>query len=413
MRILVVSQYFWPENFRINDLSASLREKGHEVTVLTGEPNYPDGDKFDFYLENPDLYSYFHGCNIVRVPIIPRGKGKLGLILNYLSYFISASTIGLWKLHKESFDVVFVCQLSPVTVALPAILYKKIYKKPIVMWVLDLWPESLSSVGFVNSKKILNITGRLVSYIYNQCDQILAQSKSFMAAIKSSSKPDSNILYFPSWAESVFDSEKHSVNEEKFDKQSFNILFAGNIGEAQDFPSIINAMELLKNKNINVTLNIVGDGRKLSWVKEEVYRRHLGNFIKLFGRFPLESMPSFYRQADAFLVALKDTPIFSMTIPGKVQSYMASGKPVLTMLGGETANVIKEANCGLAAPSGDFHALAKNIETMFMMPEEERIALGINGKNYSEKAFNRDIQISFLEKILSNVKILNQTKSRL
>ena len=399
MRILVVSQYFWPENFRINDLCAELVRRGHEVTVLTGNPNYPDGEVFPEFHSNPDTFNEYKGCRIVRVPMVYRGKGSsVRLLLNYLSYSLSASLVGLFKLRKLEFDVVFICQLSPVSIALPGIFYKKIYKKPVIMWVLDLWPETLEAIGVVKSKPILGLVGRLVAFIYNRCDLVLGQSKAFYDGIARYCTDKTKIKYFPSWSESVFaDAVTFPVREIEKHQSVFKILFAGNIGDAQDFPAILNAATILKTKQLNAKYFIVGDGRALEWVKSEIIKQKLQNYVYLMGRHPLEAMPSFYASVDALLVTLQESPVFAMTIPGKVQSYMAAGKPILTMLTGEGSRVVAEANCGLIADSGDFEKLAQNILKMIQMPSEQLNDLGQNARNYSAKEFDRDKLITQLE----------------
>jgi colanic acid biosynthesis glycosyl transferase WcaI len=396
MKILVVSQYFWPENFRINDLCAGLVERGHEVTVLTAKPSYPDGFFLPEFIEDPEKYRQYHGCDIVRAPIVSRGQGSsLKLVANYISFFFSASTIGLWMLRKRRFDIVFVCQLSPVTIALPALLYKRIYKQPVVMWVLDLWPESLSAVGAVKSKKLLSMASSLISYIYKNCDLILCQSKMFQPAILKHYDQKKNVRYFPSWSEKIF--EVSAVADKlKFDSDVFKVLFAGNIGDAQDFPSILMAAEILKEREANICLFIVGDGRLKKWLARQVVERGLCDYIHLLGHYPLEEMPSFYASADALLATLKGGVAFSMTIPGKVQSYMLSSRPILTMLSGEGSRVIDEARCGLTANSGEYVQLADNIVKMSNMPKQSLEQFGSNAYEYSANEFDRDTLISQL-----------------
>jgi len=401
MRILVVTQYFWPENFRINDLCAELAQRGHEVTVLTGKPNYPDGDVFKEFKQDPSGFEQYNDCQVVRVPMIARGRTSLQLILNYLSFALSASLLGLFKLRKKQFDIIFVCQLSPVTSALPAILYKKIHNIPVTMWVLDLWPESLEAVGAIKSPRLLNLVGKLVSFVYNHCDLILGQSKSFIGGIGvyCKNKNKNKIKYFPSWPETIFSNNQNDVKNGEILKfsNSFNILFAGNIGEAQDFPTILKAVEILKFKDIKVKLFVVGDGRHFSWLKEQVEERKLNEYIYLLGRYPLEMMPRFYASADALLVTLRESKIFSMTIPGKVQSYMAAEKAILAMLDGEGARVIKEADCGYVSRSGDYKQLADSIIRMAKLDKSSLDKLGSNAKKYVLEEFDRNKLITQLE----------------
>jgi colanic acid biosynthesis glycosyl transferase WcaI len=389
MRILVISQYFWPENFRINDLVLALGDRGHHITVLTGEPNYPSGEIFHDYLCNKDSFRNFLGVTVIRVPVIARGKNKIKLALNYISFILSASFIGPWKLRGKEFDVIFVYEPSPITVGIPSAVMRSIKKAPVVFWVLDLWPQTLGAVGIIKSPFLLNLVGQLVKIIYSQCDLILAQSESFIEHIKCYSPANVPVQYFPNWAESVFDSTSITpASEIKNQSDSFTIVFAGNVGVAQDFPAILDAAELLKFEK-KVRWIIVGSGRMHAWVSKEVERRGLQSQFELIGSFPLERMPSFYAHADALLVSLRDDPIFAMTIPGKLQSYLASGVPVIGMISGEGADIINEYKVGLCAPAGDFNELAKLVLRMSKMPDEELIEMGKNGRQLYEQQFER------------------------
>jgi colanic acid biosynthesis glycosyl transferase WcaI len=400
MRLLVVSQYFWPENFRINDLVAEMVNRGHEVTVLTGVPNYPEGLVNPEFLAAPQRFSEWSGARIVRVPMFARGQGGLRLLLNYLSFAISASTFGIKELRGQPFDAIFVYQLSPVTSALPAILLRAIKRAPMAMWVLDLWPETLSAVGVIRSKWILTIVGRLVSFIYRHCDLILAQSNSFVSTIKQYADEGQRVQYFPSWAESIFQSEEiRFAPEIPVASNTFNIIFAGNVGDAQDFPAILSAAELLKSQS-SIRWWIVGDGRMAVWVSDEIERRGLRDSVFMLGRYPLQRMPSFFKHADALLVTLKDEPIFAMTIPGKLQSYLAAGIPVLAMLNGEGAEIVMRSGSGLACAANDYYGLASAVLKLSQMSEEERNAMGANGKKVSEVEFGRDGLMDRLETCL-------------
>ena len=400
MRLLIVSQYFWPENFRINDLASEFVRKGHTVTILTGLPNYPDGRVFQDFRSNPREFNIYEGANIVRVPLVPRGLNATTLALNYLSFALSAITIGAWKLRGQSFDLVFVFQLSPVTVGIAGANFRWLKRAPMVMWVLDLWPESLVSVGAVKSKWILKLVRFLVSAIYKKCDLILAQSRSFVPRIyETASAPDHKVEYFPSWAEVVFDDGKNDqlAAELSNPHACFTIMFAGNLGVAQDLPAILDAAETLKG-NSKVRWIIVGDGRMGQWLSTEILKRGLSTCVQMLGRFPVERMPSMYKCADALLVSLRDEPIFAMTIPGKMQSYLAAGIPVLAMLNGEGADVLKACRAGIATPAGDGKALARAVLEMIAMPKEDRDAMGANGVAYYRKEFERSELLSRLEK---------------
>ena len=285
MHLLIVSQYFWPENFRINDLVAELVKRGHQVTVLTGLPNYPSGTVFQQYLDNPTFYSYYKGAEIVRVPLVSRGKKKVSLALNYLSFAISASIYGLWKLRNSKFDAIFTCQLSPVTVGIPAVIIRAVKKIPMVFWVLDLWPESLQAVGAIRSKLFLYLVGKLVSSIYVRCDLILVQAKSFIPAIAKYNQKNSRIEYFPSWSDLTFNvADEEAAIEIPIQKDSFTIVFTGNIGQAQDFPAILAAAKRLQNF-AKIRWFIIGEGRMAEWVAEEIKASGLEDCMFMLGKF--------------------------------------------------------------------------------------------------------------------------------
>ena len=405
MRLLVVSQYFWPENFRINDLVAELVRRGHHVTVLTGLPNYPDGSVFQQFRDDPVRYSQYEGAEVIRVPLITRGKGGLRLMLNYLTFAVSALAVGVWKLRGRQFDVIFAYQLSPVTVGIPATLLRTVKRAPLAFWVLDLWPETLQAIGVVRSPVLLHAVSKLVSFIYKRCDLILAQSKSFIPQIKKYAGKDSRIEYFPSWAESIFVLQNTIPAEEVPSKPgSFNVMFAGNIGDAQDFPAILTAAESLKS-HAHIRWLIVGDGRKARWVADEIKRRNLQDCVLMLGRHPVERMPSFFKHASALLVSLKDEPIFSMTIPGKLQSYLAAGIPVVAMLNGEGAAVIENSRSGLTCAAGDHAGLAAAVLTLAEMTDDEWDAMGRNGLDVSVSQFGRDTLFDQLEGWLEKLKV--------
>lgn len=400
MRLLVVTQYFWPENFRVNDLVAELVRRGHQVTVLTGRPNYPAGEFFADFVANPQAFNVYAGAKVVRVPHLARGKGGLRLMLNYASFALSATCAGLWKLRGKPFDAIFCYEPSPITVGLPAAAMRAVKKAPLTFWVLDLWPETLHAIGVVKSAAILSAVGKLVTFIYRRCDLILAQSRSFIPQIRKYAGPESRVEYFPSWAEAEYDMAEVAPAPEVDSRQgTFSVMFAGNIGDAQDFPAILAAAELLK-ETTSVRWLIVGDGRLSSWLAQEVKARGLEHCVHLLGRFPVERMASFFKRADALLVSLKDEAIFSMTIPGKLQSYLAAGQPVIAMLNGEGADVVERAGAGLTCAAGDHHGLAKAVLQMAAMTQQQRETLGQNGLGASHAQFNRATLIGQLEQWL-------------
>ncbi len=405
MKILVVTQYFWPETFRVNDLVSDLVRRGHQVTVLTGLPNYPEGEVFPQFRKEPEAYSQFEGAEIIRVPLVPRGKRSLTLLLNYASFVVSGVLVGSWRLRARTFDHVLAIQLSPVTAVLPALWLGRLKRLPVTMWILDLWPESLSAIGAVKSPTILKWVGKLVSFIYRRCDRILVQSQAFLPNIQKYGGDLSKVEYFPGWAEPLFLEKLENASPcpemEPF-QGTFNVMFAGNIGEAQDFPAILDAAEALADEP-SLRWIVLGDGRASQLVREEILRRGLSDKVIMLGRHPIERMPSFFRAADALLVSLTPDPIFAMTIPGKIQSYLAAGLPILGMLDGEGARVIQEAQAGLIAPAGQGRELADRVRHLLAMSEREREDMGHRGQAYCDRMFNRERLISSLESSLQAI----------
>ncbi len=401
MNILVVTQYFWPENMRINDLVRDLSEKGHEVTVLTGQPNYPEGKVYEAYRQSPADFMSYAGAKVVRVPLVSRGNSSIRLILNYLSFFSLASTLGAWKLRGKHYDSVFVYAVSPIMAAIPALVIGRLKRAPVFIWVLDLWPETLRAVGVVKHPLLLKPVGAMVSWIYNRADYLLLQSHGFFENVRSYCTKDissERLIYFPSWAEDDFsDSAVFGSALLERDDSVFTVVFAGNLGEAQDFAAIIDAAESLKGK-APVRWVIVGDGRMSRWLAEEVSARNLDNVL-LLGRHPLEEMPGLFASADALLVSLKTNDVFEKTIPGKVQAYLASGKPILGMINGEAARVIQESGAGFSCPSGDAAALAEITQRLAALDVPVRTRMGACGRQYYESNYSKPKLMARLEKL--------------
>lgn len=403
MHVLMVSQYFWPEEFRINDLASELVSRGHQVTVLTGEPNYPKGFLFPDYRADPLAFERYNGANIIRVPLFPRQTGSIRLALNYLSFVISACTIGVWKVRKVPFDVIFSPQLSPVTAMLPAILLRALRRRKYAMWVLDLWPDTLRALGVITSPLMLCWVGKLTGFIYHRTDILYVQSKGFIGNVRKHTTSPVNIQYLPNWSEEMPDMRDviPAPQVPESAAETFNVMFAGAVGESQDFPTILSAAELLKDVP-NLRWLIVGDGRVSDWVSAEIERRGLSN-VMMLGRHPVETMPSFYKHADAMLVSLKSDPIFAMTIPGKIQSYLAAGKPVIAMLDGEGAAVIAESGAGMSVASGDSAGLADAVRSMMAKEPAMLEAMGRSAKNYSDTVFDRGALIDRIESDLAKL----------
>jgi len=388
--VLVVTQYFWPEAFRINDLVRGLEERGYHVTVLTGKPNYPGGKLFPGYRFFGCQHEHYQGVEIVRVPLVPRGDGSgTRLAINYASFALFAALLGPLKC-TGSYDAILVYEPSPVTVGLPALVMKHFKKAPILFWVQDLWPESLSATGAVHSNLVLDFVEALVRFIYKGSDRILIQSRAFTEPIRKLGVNEDRIRYFPNSAEDFYRpmSGGDKVNVDGL-PIGFRVMFAGNIGAAQSFETILSAAETLRDHH-EIHWIILGDGRQARWVHEEVAKRGLSQCVHLLGRYPMESMPEWFAHAEVLLVSLRKDPIFALTIPSKIQSYMACGRPILASLEGEGARIVEEAHAGIVVPPEDASALAKAVLQLSLMPPSERETLGQNGRRYFLQEFDRD-----------------------
>ena len=400
MKILFVSQYFYPEIFKGNELVFDLVKRGHEVTVLTAKPNYPSGKFFEGYSFFGKKEEIIQGARVIRTPVYPRKNGKgIHLMLNYLSFVFFSYFTCLFRV-KVKFDVIFVQQLSPATMALPGLWIKKRRNTPLYLWVLDLWPESiLAASNFKNSFVIKGIEN-IVKKIYKNSDTILISSKYFEKSIRDKVvDKNKSIIYFPNWAENVFTNLPKKEIPTPDLPLGFNIMFAGNVGESQDFETILSAAELTKTENINWV--IIGDGRKIDWIKSEIKARNINN-VYLLGRHCLESMPFFFKKADVMLVSLKDEPVFALTVPAKVQAYMASGKIILGSLNGEGKELINESNCGFAVSAGDYKLLGQKAIELKNLEEEKKQEMQYNSISYYEKNFSKQMLFDKLEKLFTS-----------
>lgn len=394
MHILIVTHYFYPEQFRINDLARELQHRGHRVTVLTGLPNYPKGEWMPGYGYRSVGSQGWLGVRIVRVPTLRRYAGKgWQLALNYLSFVVSACVLApVWC--REDYDVIFTYEPSPFTVGIPAAMVRWWRKIPMMFWVQDLWPESLTAAGAVHSPRVLRAVAGMVRWIYQHCDRVLVQSRTFIEpAIAAGAVPE-RVSYFPNWAESSFRPVAPPAQRQVPD--GFVVMFAGNMGEAQSLPTIVAAAEYLRQHSA-IHWVMIGDGRRMAWMQQEVQRLELESQVHFLGRHPTEHMPAFFAQADALLVTLKADPVFAQTIPSKIQAYMACGKPIVAALNGEGARVIQDAGCGLAVTAEDGKALARAVLHVHNLPAAQRQAMGERGRGSFEREFSQQKLIDRLE----------------
>ena len=407
MKVLVVSQYFWPESFRINDVVRSLVEKGDEVDVLTGKPNYPEGVIYDGYSAWGCQVESWAGAAVYRVPLFPRGaRGALRLALNYLSFVASGLMFGPWLLRKRQYDVVFVYGLSPILLAIPAIFLAWIKRRKLIVWVQDLWPESLSATGYVRNARVLRAVEWVVRWIYRHTDLLLVQSRAFEAPVAALA-PGKPIAYYPNSVDATF-AEPPSPDVALPDvpalDEGFAVVFAGNVGAGQAVEVMVEAAELLKDES-QIRFVVFGQGSRWDWMREQVQNRGLTN-LHLPGRFPVNTMPGLMQKAGALLVTLADEPIFAMTVPNKVQAYMAAGRPILACLNGEGARLIAEAQAGLSVPAQDAKALAAAVLRLYQMPAEDRARLGANGRSYFKAHFAHD---KLVDELMAHLRAMSKT----
>lgn len=396
MRVLVVSQYFWPEGFRINEVCKSLVERGVQVDVLTGKPNYPEGKIFAGYRFGGCQREQYWGANISRVPLIPRGKNSsIRLALNYLSFVVSGLVFGPWLKRGRKYDVIFVYGLSPLMLALPALFLGWLKKVPVMIWVQDLWPQSLSATGYVQNRFVLWGVEKVVRFIYRHADLLLVQSRAFIEPVRQLAHGTA-IKYYPNSVEGSFVNPGISaVNPDVPGLDApFTVMFAGNIGFAQAVDVIVDAATLLKDHQ-DIHFIVLGDGSRREWMLQQVSLRGLVN-LYLPGRFPVETMPGFMQKASVLLVTLADREIFAATVPSKVQAYMAAGRPIIACMNGEGARLVTEAGAGLAVPAEDGPGLAEAVLRMYRLSASERDELAANAQAYYREHFDHEMLVSEL-----------------
>jgi glycosyltransferase involved in cell wall biosynthesis len=400
LRILVVSQYFWPENFRINELVKFLREKNYEVDVLTGYPNYPDGELFEEYKIDPIKYSNFFGAKIYRVPLyLRRNSSELQLFVNYISFILSAIFLGYFYLRKKKYDAVFSFATSPITSAIPAIFFSKIKSCKSFIWVLDLWPDIIKELNIIKNKFVYLIFSKFIISIYKSFDFILLQSNSFLDKFKKKNI-GGTLLYFPSWSEFNFQEQFTEEVITEFNSRDgvLNIVFTGNIGEVQNFDNVLKTAIILKDANIRWI--IIGSGR----YREDLVNRCKINGIKnmfFLGQKNSDVVKFYHSLADILFITLRSGESISSTVPGKLQTYLSCNKYILGFIEGETKTIIEKIKIGSVVSPDDYKSLAKEILRL----ESNRSLLKIEnniGTSYLKENFNKDnVLTSLIDKFNS------------
>lgn len=399
-KILICTNHFYPEEFRCNDLAFELVKRGHQVTVLTAIPDYPKGKFHKGYGLFRKRIERVNGVKVLHSFIIPRGNGGgVRLMINYFSSLVAQCWDAFWMGLFGKYDYVLVHETSPVMVGIPGVLVSKMKRIPLDFWVLDLWPESLQDAGGINNTNILGFFRKLTTWIYKHSNHILISSRGFKESICEKGDFDKKLVYFPNWADAALRSNADYKLPEMPD--GFRVMFAGNIGEAQDMDHLMATALELKEEN-DIHFCIVGDGRKKTWVEKFIKENGLGNTVHLYGRHPIDAMPAFFDAADVMLVTLKDSRIFNRTAPAKIQAYMNAGKPLAAMMNGEGPSVIADAQCGLSVAAGDSKAYAQLIKKMRDMDKSELGKMGARGKAYCSENFSFQKSVETIEHLMND-----------
>ena len=387
--ILVISQVFYPEQFRINDMCQEWVKRGYKVTVLTGIPNYPQGKFYEGYGFCKKRNEMWNGVEIIRIPVIPRGNNVIGLVLNYFSFPISGF---FWNLfNKIKADYCFMFETSPMTQCVIGVWYAKKHKIPLYAYVQDLWPENVEIVTGITHPLVIEPIQKMVDYIYRNCDEIFVTSPSFVRAVcdRKVSVPEEKVHYWPQYAEEFYQPMKREAVVEIPQSDAFKVIFTGNVGYAQGLDILPRTAELLKEQGENVLFCIVGDGRYMEELKKEIANLQVQDMFCLTGRKSTGEVPKLLAACDVAFLSFMETPLFEMTIPAKLQSYMACGMPVIAAASGETKRIIEDSKCGVYGPSGDVASLKKNIEKMMTISSEEMEEMRKNARSYFEKHFEK------------------------
>ncbi len=399
MRILIVTQYFHPEFFKSTDLAVELKKRGHDVEALVGIPNYPQGKYFKGYGIFQKRKEIYEGVKVHRVFQFPRGRNShIGITFNYFSYAFNAS---LWAIFfacfKRKFDKIIVFQISPIMQAHPAVIYNKLRGTPIYLWVQDIWPDVLKNGVGINNKGLLHIMTRYVQWVYNNSYKILISSKGFRDLIQKQGDYGDKIIYYPNWSDDIGSMPKKEIPPLP---EGFKIMMAGNLGIAQTIKAVMKAAEILKDKK-EIKWIFVGDGSEREYIEKFRDEHNMQETIYVMGRYPFDYMSAFYSQADAMLITLRaEVPHLKAVVPSRLQSYMSSGKPILGMIDGGSADMIKEADCGLTVPAEDHNSLADLIVKEVLPNRENFSNKGKNGRKYFLKHFTKELCINNIEKIL-------------
>lgn len=395
MKILIVTQYFYPETFRVNTLSTELVKRGHDVTVLTGYPQYPQGKIYEGYGFRKPYETTWNGAKIHRIKMRPRGKTPFGLLLNCYSFVAEGKK---WvKKCKEKFDAIYVFEVSPVTVGLPAVAYKKKFGTPIYFNVQDLWPENVQIVLGINFKPVIGAINKIVDKIYGASDKILCSSQSFVENIANRGVAREKLLFWPQFCTEP--KLEAAAKPDCYKEGYFNIVFTGNIGQAQGLDLMVDAAAKLQDAKVRWFL--VGDGRAKEHLEKRVAEEGLQDVITFVGKVSEEEANRYIHYADCAYLSFQKNKLFDMTLPAKLQSYMACGTPILAAAGGESARIVRETGCGIVTarePDG----LVEGVQSLLSCSKERLMQMGENARTAYNQLFEMNKLISQLEAMMEN-----------
>lgn len=408
-KILVICQYFYPEQFRINDICIEWVKRGYDVTVLTGIPNYPQGKFYDGYGLFDRRSETWNGIKIIRIPLIPRGHNSIGLVMNYLSFPISGL---FWNIFTDvKADYVFMFETSPMNQCKIGVKYAKKHKVPLYLYVQDLWPENVVTVTGIHNPLVIRPIDRMVDKIYRACDEIFVTSPSFVESVvnRKVPVPRQKVHYWPQYAEEFYkpvcrrDALEHLMQEKPDlagkldDNDGFKIAFTGNIGYAQGLDILTKTAVLLQNEKVKFV--IVGDGRYRDKLIKEIYEAGVIDMFLMLGRQPAELIPDILGMCDAAFISFMDTELFTRTIPAKLQSYMACGIPIIAAAQGETKRIVDEADCGICVDIGDAKALAEAVKEVIKRDAGSfKEKYGVKARTYFKTYFDKKMLLDEFDK---------------
>lgn len=400
MHCLLLTNHFYPESFRCNDVAFELAKRGYKVTVLTAIPDYPQGKFHEGYSLFKRRKEVVNGVQVVRVPIIPRGNGKtVRMVLNYVSGLFFFMIYAFWYALFHKFDCIFVHDTSPAFICLPAVLIKKIQKIPLDLWILDMWPQSLVAGG-IQSSFVYKRIDCMMDFVYRNSTIIHISSLGFRKLLRKRGVPDNKIAYLPNWSDDAITKGEEFMLPALPD--GFIIMFAGNIGEAQNMENVLKVALLLK-EHTDIHWVFLGDGRKKCWVETFVEEHDLGATVHLLGRFPIQAMSSFFKKADVMLVSLTDNLVFNLTLPAKVQAYMSCAKPIMAMLNGEGQDIVEKSNCGWYVNADEPEKAAEMLLRVSRLSKDQLERVGKNGYEYYLKNFQKNVCIDTIDNALKQI----------